>query len=99
MAARAQRRSMPRDLGLAWCIKSLPTHLYMLPEHRRPAAAVQELGQMPLLAGAHRSQTAVTSALRAKIRQTVDWTVTREAVLGDANALRVASTWRGRGQE
>jgi hypothetical protein len=90
----AQRLVDAKAAGLASRIESLPAHLFTLPEQVRPAAAVQELGQMHLLAAAYRRQDALPPALKADVRQAVGWTVTREALLADANALRVAATWR-----
>ena len=90
----AQRLVDAKAPALASRIDSLPARLFTLPEAVRPAAAVQELGQLHLIAEAYRRQEALPPPLRADARQAVGWTTTREALLADETALRVAATWR-----
>jgi uncharacterized Zn finger protein len=68
--------------GLASRLEALPGRLFTLPEPVRPAAAVQELGVLHLLAEAYRRQDALPPALKADARRAIGWPVTREALLG-----------------
>ncbi len=73
---------------------SLPARLFTLPEPARPVAAVQELGQLHLIAAAYRRQDALTPELKADARQAVGWTTTREALLADPATPRAEAVWR-----
>ncbi len=93
----ARRLVDAKASGLAARLESLPSRLFSLPEAVRPAAAVQELGQIHLIAAAYRrhdDNEALPSGLKADVRQEVGWSITREALLGDPDALRVKATWR-----
>ena len=90
----AQRLVDAKASGLASRLESLPGRLFTLPEPARPAAAVQELGVLHLLAEAYRRQDALTSALRADVRQAIGWSMTREALLAEESALRAPGSWR-----
>jgi hypothetical protein len=48
---------------------------------------------MTLIAAAYRRQDALPPALKADVRRAVGWTVKREELLGDAEALRVKAPW------
>lgn len=80
--------------GLALLVDTLPARLFALPEAARPLAAAEELGQMHLLADAYRRQDLLPSALRQDVRQTIGWSMTREALLDDPDALRMTGSWR-----
>ena len=90
----AQRLVDAKASGLASRLESLPGRLFTLPEPVRPAAAVQELGVLHLLAEAYRRQDALTSALKADVRQAIGWSMTREALLAEESAVRVSGSWR-----
>ncbi len=90
----AQRMVDAKAPGLASRLETLPARLFTLPEQARPAAAVEELGQLYLLRETYRRQDALPPALRADVRQAVGWTTTREALLEDATALRITAIWR-----
>ena len=89
----AQRLVDAKASGLATRIDALPSRLYALSDAARPEAAVRELGMMHLLAQAYRRQNLLPEALKADVRQMAGWNVTREALLGDAAALRVKGLW------
>jgi hypothetical protein len=80
--------------GLASRIDSLPARLFTLPDAVRPSVAIQELGQLHLIAQAYRRQDGLPETLKTDVRQAVGWTITREALLSDETALRVEATWR-----
>jgi hypothetical protein len=94
----ARRLVDTKASGLATRLESLPARLFSLPEAVRPAAAIQELGQIHLIAAAYRRQheddEALPSGLKANVRQEVGWSITREALLGNPDALRAKATWR-----
>ena len=75
----AQRLVDAKAPGLAGRLDALPTRLFTLPGPVRPSAAIRELGQVHLISDA---------------RQAVGWSVTREALLNDSDALRVDAEWR-----
>jgi hypothetical protein len=90
----AQRLVDAKASGLASRLESLPGRLFTLPEPMRPAAAVQELGVLHLLAEAYRRQDALTPALKADVRQAIGWSMTRDALLSDETAVRASGNWR-----
>jgi hypothetical protein len=90
----AQRLVDAKASGLATRLEGLTAKLFALPEAMRPVAAVEELGQVYLLAEAYRRQESLSAALKADVRQAVGWAMTREALLADATALRVRGSWR-----
>jgi hypothetical protein len=90
----AQRLVDAKASGLASRLESLPGRLFTLPEPIRPAAAVQELGVLHLLAEAYRRQDALPPALKADVRQSIGWSMTREALLAEEAAVRVSGSWR-----
>ncbi|MBY6241697.1 SWIM zinc finger family protein [Methylosinus sp. Sm6] len=90
----AQRLVDAKAPGLATRLDSLPARLFRLAEPLRPQAAAEELGLFHLLAEAYRRQASLDAPLRDDVRQLIGWTQTREALLADAGALRVADRWR-----
>jgi len=90
----AQRMVDAKASGLATRLESLPSRLFSLPESARPAAALEELGLIHLMAEAYRRQETLPAGLKADVRQTIGWSVTREALLADASAIRVRGAWR-----
>lgn len=90
----AQRLVDAKASGLASRMDGLSSRLFSLPEAMRPMAAVEELGQLHLLAEAYRRQEELEPALKAAVRQAVGWTVSKEDLLEDATAKRVQGAWR-----
>ncbi len=90
----AQRLVDAKAPGLATRVDAVPAQLFSLPEPRRAEAAVEELGQLHLLAEAYRRQELLSPGLRADVRQAIGWTVTREALLADESVLRARAVWR-----
>jgi hypothetical protein len=80
--------------GLAGRLDALSSRLFSLPEAARPIAAVEELGQLHLMAEAYRRQDDLSPALRADVRQAIGWPVSREDLLSDGAAERVEGQWR-----
>ncbi len=90
----AQRLVDAKAPALASRVDSLPARLFTLPEPARPTAAVQELGQLHLIAEAYRRQELLPAPLQADARQAVGWAITRETLLADASAVRCEARWR-----
>jgi hypothetical protein len=90
----AQRLVDAKAPGLAVRLDALPTRLFTLPGPARPSAAIRELGQVHLISQAYRRTSELPELLAADARQAVGWSVTREALLNDSEALRVNATWR-----
>jgi hypothetical protein len=90
----AQRLVDAKASGLAGRLDALPTRLFTLSGPARPSAAVRELGQIHLISQAYRQASKLPELLAADARQAVGWSVTREALLSDSEALRVPAKWR-----
>ena len=90
----AQRLVDAKAAGLASRLDTLPNRIYSLPEHLRPVAAVEQLGQLHLLAEAYRRQETLVPELRADVRREVGWTQSRESLLSEEGALTVSGNWR-----
>lgn len=90
----AQRLVDAKASGLAGRLEALPTKLFTLPGPARPAAAIRELGQIHLISKAYRRASELPELLAADARQAVGWSVTREALLNDSDAVRVGGKWR-----
>jgi hypothetical protein len=90
----AQRLVDAKASGLAGRLEALPTRLFTLSGPARPAAAICELGQIHLITQAYRRAVELPELLAADARQAVGWPVTREALLGDHEALRAGGRWR-----
>lgn len=80
--------------GLASRLDSLPNRIYGLPEHLRAEVALEQLGQLHLLADAYRRQETLNADLRADARREVGWTQSRESLLNEERALCVSGFWR-----
>jgi hypothetical protein len=89
----AQRLVDAKAPGLAGRLDALPTRLFTLPGPARPAAAIRELGQIHLIGQAYRRASELPALLAADARQAVGWSLTREALLNDPQALRVNGRW------
>ena len=90
----AQRLVDAKAPGLAGRLDALPTRLFTLPGPARPPAAIRELGQVHLISQAYRRASELPELLAADARHAVGWSITREALLGDSEALRVNARWR-----
>jgi len=90
----AQRLVDAKASGLAGRLDALPTRLFTLPSPLRPSAAIRELGQIHLISRAYRRASELSELLSADARQAVGWSLTRDALLNDSEALRVTGSWR-----
>lgn len=90
----AQRLVDAKASGLAARVDALPTRLFACPEATRPRMAVEELGQLHLIAEAYRRQDSLPDVLKADVRQAVGWTVTRDSLLTDPLAERISGRWQ-----
>jgi hypothetical protein len=90
----AQRLVDAKAPGLASRLDNLPNRIYGLPEHVRAEVALEQLGQLHLLAEAYRRQETLNEHLRADARRDVGWTQSREALLSDESGLGVSGYWR-----
>ncbi|HKD60391.1 MAG TPA: SWIM zinc finger family protein [Terracidiphilus sp.] len=90
----AQRLVDAKAPGLASRLDSLPNRIYSLPEHARAMAAVEQLGQLHILAEAYRRQESLDPNLCADLRREVGWTQARESLLGEEAALCISGRWR-----
>ena len=89
----AQRLVDAKGGGLAGRLDALPARLFTVPGSARPSAAIRELGQIHLISQAYRRAAELPELLGADARQAVGWSVTREALLSDSEALRVSGKW------
>lgn len=90
----AQRLVDAKAPGLAGRLDGLPNRIYSLPEHARPIAAVEQLGQLHLIAEAYRRQERLSVEMRADVRREVGWMQTRESLLSEDGTLSVSGAWR-----
>ena len=79
--------------GLAGLLDALAADVFRVPEAQRGDLVMERLAAMTLIAAAYRRQDALPLALKADVRRAVGWTVKREDLLADAEALRVAAPW------
>lgn len=90
----AQRLVDAKAPGLASRLDNLPNRIYGLPEHMRAEAALEQMGQLHLLAEAYRRQETLSAGLRADVRREIGWTQSRESLLSEEGALCVSGMWR-----
>lgn len=90
----AQRLVDAKASGLAGRLDALSARLFTLPGPMRPSAAIRELGQVHLISQAYRRASQLPELLAADAKQAVGWSVTREALLSDTEAVRVSAKWR-----
>ncbi|HLJ86167.1 MAG TPA: SWIM zinc finger family protein [Candidatus Angelobacter sp.] len=90
----AQRLVDAKALGLAARLDALPARLFTLPGSIRPVAAIRELGQIYLISQAYRRASNLPELLAVEARQVVGWSVTREALLNDPEAMKVEADWQ-----
>ena len=79
--------------GLAGMVDELAVKLFRMPQPLRAAFAMERLSAIALLASAYRNQARLPEALRADVRRLIGWTVRREDLLEDKDALRVSDRW------
>lgn len=79
--------------GLAGLLDALAADVFRVPEAQRGDLVMERLAAMTVIAAAYRRQDALPAALKADVRRAVGWTVKREDLLADAEALRVAAPW------
>lgn len=79
--------------GLASRLEQLPAALFSLPEHERTELLIERLGELHLIAEAYRRQSELAPPLRADVRLTVGWTMSRDELLDDPMALRCKRCW------
>jgi len=79
--------------GLAGMVERLPADVLSAPEPARTDRLIERLAQLHLVSSAYRRQDRLPEPVKADIRQLVGWPVTREALLADADALRVRDRW------
>jgi hypothetical protein len=79
--------------GLAGQLDALAADVFRVPEAHRGELVMERLASMALIAAAYRRQDALPPALKADVRRSVGWTVKREDLLADAEALRVKAPW------
>jgi len=89
----ARRLTDAKANGLAGRIERLPSDLFGVPEPVRAAFLIERLGELHLLAEAYRRQSELPEPLRADVRLAVGWTMTREALMADPQALRIKDRW------
>jgi hypothetical protein len=80
--------------GIAGMVDELAVKLFRVPQPLRAAYAMERLSAIALLASAYRNQAGLTEALRADVRRLIGWTVRREELLEDKDALRVGGRWQ-----
>lgn len=80
--------------GLANRIAMLPAQLFGLDEQHRPLAAARALSAAYLIGQAYTRQDSLPDLLRSDVRQMMGWSVTREALLDDPAAKKMAGVWR-----
>ena len=90
----SQRLVDAKASRLAARAEAMPGRLFALPESQRGPAAVEELGQLHLLAAAYRRQDELPPALRADVRREIGWVQSRDALLADESAIRATGRLR-----
>ncbi|OCC04543.1 hypothetical protein BA190_12585 [Labrys sp. WJW] len=79
--------------GLAARVEQLPAALFAMPDEERGDFLVQRLGELFLIAEGYRRQASLPAALAADVRLAVGWTMTKEALFADPDALRQRGRW------
>ncbi len=101
-ACRERRQKLPHLVGAVGgrqgggpCrqLDALSADVFRVPESQRGELVMERLGAMALISAAYRRQGALPPALKADVRRTVGWTVKREDLLADTQALRVKAPW------
>jgi hypothetical protein len=79
--------------GLAGLVERMPADVFFAPEPARTDRLIERLAQLHLIASAYRNQDRLSDTAKADVRQVVGWQTTREALLADAESLRVRDRW------
>jgi hypothetical protein len=79
--------------GVAALVERLPADVFSAPEPSRTDRLIERLALLHLIASAYRNQDRLPDAAKADIRHVIGWPVAREALLADAEALRVRDRW------
>jgi hypothetical protein len=79
--------------GLASRVEQLPVALFGLPEALRADFLIEKLGELHLIAEAYRRQTELPEAMKADLRLMIGWTMTREELLREPQAVRMLDRW------
>jgi hypothetical protein len=79
--------------GLASLVERLPADVISVPESMRTNALIERLATLHLISRAYRNQDRLPNSIKADVRQVVGWPVTRDALLADAETLRVKDRW------
>ena len=97
--ARAQCATIAKRLvdakaaALAARVDALPAEIVVLPEPERPAALLQALGGLHLLARAYRRQDELPDGLRAEVRRLVGWSLDRSALMARPDVRLAKGRW------
>jgi hypothetical protein len=89
----ARRLVDAKASGLAARIEQLPVALFGLPEPLRADFLIEKLGELHLFAEAYRRQAELPEALKTDLRLMVGWTMSREELLSEPQAMRVRDRW------
>ena len=89
----AQRLVDAKAPALAAQLDALPAEILALPEGDRAPFALEALGKLHLLAEAYRRQAKLPEGLRQDVRRLIGWTLERQELLDDSDALRLRSSW------
>jgi hypothetical protein len=89
----AKRLIDAKASALAARADSLPTDLLSVAESARSDLLIEQLATLHLIACAYRNQDRLPNSVKADVRQLVGWSVTRDALLADPDALRVTDRW------
>jgi hypothetical protein len=95
--AAARRLADGKAAGLANRVDGLPVELFGAPERERGELLLEWLGGLHLLIEAYRRQDTLPSGLRHEVRRLIGWTVKREELLTDPEAIRLTSVWTALG--
>jgi len=79
--------------GLALRVENSMHAYFAADVSERNDQLIETFGMLHFLANAYRQQESLPGALKADIRQAVGWTVERESLLKDSDALRLSGEW------
>ncbi len=79
--------------ALAASVDALPSELFALPEDLRADYVVDRLGTIALLISAHRRVDRLPTELAQDVRRAIGWSLKRDELLADPEAVRVKGTW------
>jgi SWIM zinc finger len=89
----ARRLVDAKASGLASRVEQLPAALFGLPETLRADFLIEKLGELHLIAEAYRRQAELPEAMKADLRLMIGWTMSREDLLGESQAMRLRDRW------